>query len=160
MIQRQVIDVVDTLPLYANGAYTTRPLSGIRFLVVHHSGVDVDSTPRQIADYHTYKLGWPGIGYHFVIRFDGTIYQTNRIETMSYNVASRNHECIGICVNGDFTSHHPFDAQLDSLRWLLKDLDTKLPNRETVGHKEIALPGHGTGCPGNTWGEWRLEVIP
>jgi len=75
---------------------------------------------------------------------------------MSYNVASRNREVLGICLPGDYTHKIPrqrqLEAAIDLVRWLLME---KLPGREIVGHRDIALPGFETGCPGNQWPLWR-----
>ena len=120
----------------------------------------MDSSAEQIARYHI-GLGWPGCGYHFVVRWDGTIEQANDLAYMSYNVASRNREVAGICLPGDYTHKIPRQLQLEAaiklVKWLLK---ASLPGRKVVGHRDIALPGHETECPGNQWPIWRKLFAP
>ena len=111
----------------------------------------MDSTAAAIARYHTEVLGWPGIGYTFLVHQDGVIEQVNDLETISYNVASRNHEVLGICLLGDFTYAPPEDIQVEAARSLLDNLRERLPGRGTVGHRELALPGYETACPGETF---------
>ena len=131
------------------GRYRRRDLVGIKYLVIHHSGTDVDSSAQDIARYHVDVLGWPGIGYHYVVRWDGTIEQTLSPHIISYNVAGRNHEVLGICCPGDYTNQPGRAAQVGAKDWLVDMLlTTILPNRRVLGHRQIALPDHPTACPG------------
>ena len=147
----RVVDIVDDLPKHPVKRYTTRGLDSISTHVVHHSATSPDVTPWQIARYHVESLGWPGIGYHFVIASNGTIYQTNRLTTVSYHVGSCNGYTVGTCLVGNFTVHEPTNKQIQSLSWLQnywipESLGRKLPLK---GHKE--MPGQQTLCPGNKW---------
>ena len=44
-------------------------------VIVHHTGSEVDCDPSaaQIHQDHKYNNHWSGIGYHLVVRKDGTI---------------------------------------------------------------------------------------
>ncbi len=140
--------------------YSLRSLSKIKYLVIHHSGVDYDSDSWGIADYHVRVLRWPGIAYHYVIRWNGDIEYCGDIATLRYNVASRNQESLGICLPGDFTERHPTPEQIGATRNLIAVLRPVLDPDEdwsvkVVGHGEIALPGYKTACPGATWPDWK-----
>ena len=74
-------DVIDTLPKHKTEEYETRPLEDIRYLVIHHSAVPAIVGAKSIAAYHVRRHEWPGIGYHFVVAENGTVYQTNALET-------------------------------------------------------------------------------
>lgn len=165
-----IIDLRGTLP--GNEAYAARPLSDLgpegplKYLVVHHTGVAGDSTAKAIARYHTAGLGWPGIGYHFLVHQDGSIVYVGDILSIRYNVARRNHEVLGVCLPGDFTHRPPGPAQLRSARVLLANLQFALGWAVPIaGHREIALPGFATSCPGDTflsgprWKDW-IAVSP
>ena len=142
-----------------NGTYEPRPLSGVRYLVIHHSAVAVDSTAESIADYHVRSLGWPGIGYHFVVHWDGSADYCGDISLLRYNVAARNGEAVGICIPGDWTSKMPPDLALSATRRLVAWLRDQLPGSvEVVGHREIATASP-TACPGATWPSWRTRVV-
>ena len=150
----KVVDIVDSLPKHPTKKYSTRDLGAITTHVVHHSATDPNITPEQIARYHVESLGWPGIGYHFVIVPDGTIYQTNRLNTISYHVGNNNGYTVGTCLVGNFTLYAPTDKQVQSLSWLQnswmpQQVGDKLP---LFGHKE--MPGQQTACPGYKW-NWR-----
>jgi len=133
--------------------YRTRDSREVKYLAFHHIGADADSHPYDVAVYHIEHNDWPGHGYHYQILKDGTIFQTNYLQTMCYNVAGRNHEVIGILINGKFLpfgENTPTKAQIKSANQLIKYLSSLLPNKvEVVGHKDIALPSSPTTCPGN-----------
>lgn len=147
-----VLDITDALPKHPTLIYDTRPLEDITTHVVHHSGTGPDCTPKAMALYHiTKQEPWPGIGYHYVIVPDGTIYQTNRVTTMSYHVGGNNSYTVGTCLVGNFTLYEPTMAQIAALdflhnRWLPGIRGERLA---LLGHKEV--PGAQTACPGNQW---------
>lgn len=148
----------DVDPSAAN-RYMLRALSQVRYIVIHHSGVDADSSSEQIAAYHVGSLGWPGPGYAYVVRQNGDIEYCGDLSSVRYNVAARNEECVGVCLVGDFSTHHPTVEQLGAAQNLCRVLMPLLDPGGTgqvkvVGHKEIALRGYATSCPGATWPEW------
>lgn len=152
-----VLDLRGTLP--RKSVYPTRSLAAINYLVIHHSAVNVDSTAKETARYHVEKLGWPGIGYHVLIHWDGSIEYCNNLTTASYNVAARNHEVVGVCLLGDWTSRFPGDKQMEAAGRVVLGLRTELKRTvPIVGHREIAVPGHGTACPGNVWYQWKPKL--
>ncbi len=156
----QVVDLTDELPVHATLRYGLRPLGDIRYLVIHHVGKEFESILSEkarvwnTAIYHINR-GYPGISYAFVITREGTIYQTNKLETMSYHVSGRNYECLGICLEGNLSNHFPSIEQLASVAELCHELEAQLLGVEVKGHCEIALPSSPTSCPGELWGQWR-----
>lgn len=164
--QYVILDVVDSLPKHPTKKYSTRSVSGITTITVHHAVSPCDRTPEAIASYHVSSNDWPGIGYHFYIVCDGTIYQTNRLETMSYHCGYANGYSVGLCIGGNFQEVNPTDAQLDAARWLVSHLaGERLPGlREVRGHRD--MPYAQTACPGNTYRAWlpyvggNLTVLP
>ncbi len=96
-----------------------RPLSQVQYLVIHHTVTSHEATPDDIALLHKAR-GWAGIGYHFVITKDGTVYYVGDIGTARANVADMNEKVIGITMVGDFTKYDPTDAQIKSAHFLCK----------------------------------------
>ena len=139
--------------------YAARSLDAITYIVIHHSAVDVDSTPLSIAKYHVESLKWPGIGYHWVVGWDGTISYVGDVQTSRANVYGRNREVVGICLPGNWTERVPPDPQLAATRELVRWLLGELPGRVVVGHYEVALPVSPTSCPGAFWPQWRNRII-
>ncbi len=149
-VRKPVINhIVDTLPKHETETYSTRTIDTIEYLVIHHSVTGPIADPELIARYHIEHWDWPGIGYHFLVSGDGTIYQTNELETVSHHAASVNPVGVGICFLGDFTEEVPSSEQLWAgahlVAWLLQELGLDLDAAR--GHREFMQ----TSCPGDQW---------
>ncbi|HSW63412.1 MAG TPA: peptidoglycan recognition family protein [Dissulfurispiraceae bacterium] len=156
-------NIVDSLQTHKTLRYTTRQLSRITGIVVHHTTGSVTSlgtSPAGIARFHVEIRRWPGIGYHFFIDVDGTIYQTNRLTTVSYHAGTPNTATIGVVLRGDFSTVHPTAQQKHSLVELLRYLSTHPEYQVSL------IAGHGkyprataSNCPGRTWAAWLPGII-
>ena len=121
----------------------------IMLLVIHCSAVKPDQTSSaaQIDTWHRedrhYKLG---IGYHYVIRRDGTI-EPGRPEWMigAHCLVKGHHyntHSIGICYEGGLDARgQPDDTrtaeQKATMRLLLEDLRKRYPRALVVGHRDL-----------------------
>ena len=139
--------------------YRERSWETIKHVVIHHSVTKPTNNTKSDVDYiaeiHR-RNGWGGIGYHFVITSDGTVWYVGDISTQRANVADKNHLVIGVCLVGDFTKYNPTDEQILSAHDLCKFLINDIPalvNVKSQGWK--ALKGHkelqSTQCPGSSW---------
>ena len=109
------VDYRDILPGDAYNWCWNRPLSQVNYLAVHHSATPNTKTPEDIANIHINSNGWGGIGYHFIISKNGTVYYVGDISTARANVANLNEQVIGICLVGSFTlGQDPSPEQLES----------------------------------------------
>lgn len=155
-------DVVNALPRHSTKKYETRALSAITALAIHHSAASGEIPPHNVAAYHVSR-DWPGIGYHFYITADGTIYQCNRLESVSYHVGMANTYTAGICLAGRFMDGAaPPEGQMAAAVHLVAYLTQKLNIRleNVMGHRE--LPQTQTVCPGSDWLEgqrWKDQFI-
>ena len=137
--------------LAQTGQFDPRRLDGINFQVIHHTG---DGTTPQtysntIATYHVENNGWPAIGYHFLI-YGHKVRFVGSLETARANVWGRNAEVIGISVVGNYSSEPPSASALALCKRLCDALDRYLGRiLPRVGHRDVALPGHETSCPGD-----------
>ncbi len=139
-----------------------RSTNDVKFVTLHHSVTDHNATPDDIALMHMAR-GWGGIGYHFVITKDGTVYYVGDIGTARANVLNKNEQVIGICMIGDFTKHLPSDEQIISAhelcKFLLFDIDAYPYLKDwnqLVGHKDM----QATACPGSSWpNDMRKRII-
>ncbi|MBU0489988.1 MAG: N-acetylmuramoyl-L-alanine amidase [Bacteroidetes bacterium] len=137
-----ITNITDKLPK-GKGAYLKRPLSKIKYIVVHHSAIDGYGA-TDYAKWHIAR-GWPGIGYHYVIDPDGKVNQTNSLDTVSNHVKNTNTASIGISLSGNLSKHPPTAAQMDSLVKLIKKIKKEVGNQLLVkGHGEL----QPTECPG------------
>lgn len=157
--------VVNQLPRHPVLRYDKRSLSQITHVAVHHTAAPVSLGPLRIAELHVHedpdrgKEAWPGIGYHYFIHADGTIEQTNLLETSSYHVFQHNHYAVGVAFAGSFMNGRiPTSAQLrvgaHLIAWLMQELH--IPLARVWGHREF--PENTTVCPGSEWNggnRWR-----
>lgn len=159
-------DIRDTIPGDSFNWSWVRPLSQVKYLAIHHSAGPDNQSSIEIANYHINNNGWGGIGYHFVIAKDGSVYYVGDISTARANVANLNEQVIGICLIGNFMSGNiPSNEQLDSASKLCDFFINNYPDLSNVttwdavrGHKE--LPGQSTACPGDTWNSWKGKLTP
>lgn len=143
----KIVDVVDQLPRHPKRKYSRRPLTRISTVVVHHSAT-ASGSPEAFARYHVEAHDWPGIGYHYVIAKDGTVYKTNNASTVSYHAKGANLKSLGVCLIGNFDREHPGDVQMDALVELLHELMKAygISPDNVIGHREV--PGTQKSCPG------------
>jgi N-acetyl-anhydromuramyl-L-alanine amidase AmpD len=111
-------------------------------LVYHHTAAS-ELTPESINEDHKEK-GWGGIGYHFYIRKDGTIYRGRPEEDAGAHTIGKNYESIGICLEGNFQEESPTEEQKNSLVKLSTDMIIKYNIKDSIGHKSV----YQTLCPG------------
>lgn len=104
--------------------------------VIHHTASH-DVSAETIDKWHR-ERGWDGIGYHFVIRKDGSVEKGRSLSKIGAHARGRN-DWIGIVLTGydSFTL-----AQTESLTRLLSDLGVK----EIERHHE-QCPGEGLVLP-------------
>lgn len=149
----QITDITNQLPKGSGAAYSSRQLSDIKIIVIHHSAT-TSGDPWAYAKYQVEQKGWPGIGYHFVIQPDGKVYQTNQLTTISYQATGVNAQSIGICMTGNFDTTTPPPAQYGALISLLRHLRDLIGQVPIKGHREIK----STSCPGNMVNIAAIEV--
>jgi hypothetical protein len=90
------------------------------------------------------QQGYGGFAYNYIVFQSGRAYHSG--EGQRAHVALRNHELRGIAMSGTFTDVQPTDAALNGLREVLRH-EGAAPHL-IKGHREWALPGEGTACPG------------
>lgn len=125
-------------------------------IVVHCSatGPKADIGRREITQWHL-KRGFVTIGYHYVIRRDGTIENGRRESEIGAHVSGHNSNSIGVCMVGGVDAQgKPSDnftkAQYDTLRVLLGQLKSRYEKAKILGHRDLS-PDHHCGmrtCPG------------
>ena len=116
----------------------------ITLIVIHCSAVrpGQTSSAAQIDTWHRQR-GWKlGIGYHYVIRRDGTI-EPGRPEWLTgAHCLNHNAHSIGICYEGGLDIRgQPDDTrtaeQKASMRQLLEALRKRYPHALIVGHHDL-----------------------
>lgn len=129
-----------------------------RDIVIHHSGTptDMDLSAPAIQNMHLHN-GWLGIGYHFVIRKNGTVEVGSPLETIGAHAYMHNANTIGIHLSGNFEIGRPTKAQINSteklIAYLAKDYKLDLNKNLIWGHRHY---NHDTACPG----EYLNNLLP
>ena len=93
--------------------YEERPTT--EMIVIHHAGFpdgDKDSSAEDIHKFHQEVTGWAGIGYHYVIRKDGSIEQGRKLSAVGAHSYHHNKNSVGICVAGNFNVAKPNHEQM------------------------------------------------
>lgn len=135
----------------------------VKQLVVHCSATQplAKLGAKDIDRWHR-ERGFLKIGYHFVIKTDGTIETGRPITEAGAHVAGHNSTSIGICmiggVNKQGKSENNFTLeQFASLATLLTDLLKKFPKAEIKGHRDF--PEVKKDCPCFDVKKWWHETV-
>lgn len=112
------------------------------FLVVHHSASG-DVSAETIDKWHK-NNGYIGIGYHYVIRQDGSVEKGRPDDKAGAQCYGYNDRSLGVCLAGDFTAAKPTPAQFDTLVSLLTELKGRYPAAKVMRHSDLC----STSCPG------------
>lgn len=116
------------------------------YIALHHAEAST-CTVWDIDAWHKGN-GWSGIGYHFFVRKDGSVYRGRPLDKMGAHVQGKNNVSIGICAEGDYTREVMPDAQKKAICELLVYLkDNYYPTASIVGHGEIG----DSDCPGGNY---------
>lgn len=139
-----------------NGAL--QPRASTRRIIVHHT-VSSDVPAATIHQWHISR-GWSGIGYHFVIRADGSIERGRPEHTKGAHAPEANADSIGIVLTGDFMKTKPTEAQMQALVELVQYLRGKYGkygNIPVLRHSDVSA----TACPGKLfpWEEFQRRLV-
>lgn len=123
----------------------------INLIVIHCADTyaRMDVGVNEIRKWHL-ERGFEDIGYHYVIRRDGTVETGRALEKMGAHAAGFNAFSIGICyAGGKGDDGQPEDnrtgEQKKALRGLVAELLKRFPEAKVSGHGE--LPGVRKACP-------------
>lgn len=134
------IDIIDAGLEF--GALTKRTVTD-RIILHHAAG---NGSVESVHNYHK-GLGWSGIGYHYYVRKDGSIYRGRPEAMVGGHTSGYNYCSIGVCAEGNFETDVMSDAQREAIRALVLDIRTRYPDTQTIRHKDVAA----TACPGKNY---------
>ncbi len=140
-------------------------------IAIHHSASPRSTSFKQLQSWHTDPKpagrGWSAIGYNTVIDGRGRAHVGRPIPQRGAGVARANTGLINICVTGNNAAsrHQWTQRQVDALREHVEAYCLTWPHLrgQVYGHKDLALPGHATLCPGLDIDElivreWQIEA--
>lgn len=118
--------------------------SDIEYIVVHAADTkpSMDIGVEEIRKWHVEERKWSDIGYHFVIRRDGSIEAGRPLDIPGAHVRGFNSVSWGICMAGGMTEHGTSDCnftkrQYFSLDILITELLDKAPQAKAQGHRDF-----------------------
>ncbi|HEY5714313.1 MAG TPA: N-acetylmuramoyl-L-alanine amidase [Candidatus Gracilibacteria bacterium] len=141
----------------------------IKKIVIHHTAEAVDerrapmTLMRAIYYFHTKVREWGDIGYNFVIDKQGNVYEgrAGGPRAVGAHTAFYNTGTVGVALMGNFQKEHPTRRQLRSLEILIAHIVMQekidptgsqtflgTDSGNISGHRDVAVEGHGTACPG------------
>jgi N-acetyl-anhydromuramyl-L-alanine amidase AmpD len=140
--------------------YASRPRTN--YIVVHCAATppQLDIGVEEIRKWHTDK-GWIDVGYHYVIRRDGTEEIGRPADVMGAHVRGHNDESIAVCLVGGVDEYNAPENNFTYLQWeTLKSrvslLQSIYPEAEVVGHNQ--LDPH-KACPSFDVQDWLSEEL-
>lgn len=135
----------------------------IKYIVLHYSATypDQDLGVADIDRMHKAR-GWAGVGYHYVIKRDGTVQKGRPDTTVGAHVSGHNTGSLGICcIGGIERSTGPnvgvdnrTEAQKAATIRVVRDLLNQHPGAQVVGHRDLSP----TQCPGFDVRNWWAAV--
>lgn len=123
-----------------NGALTKR--RSTTRIILHHAAAR-KCTAQQIHSWHLAN-GWAGIGYHFFVRKDGSVYRGRPETVVGAHAGNNNYDSIGICFEGNFMTETMGGAQRKAGQELVQYLKDKYGISKVQRHSDV----NATGCPG------------
>lgn len=126
--------------LKRNGNWSYR--SSTSEIILHHA----EASRASVEDVNSWHIerGWAGIGYHYYVRKDGTIWRGRPEWAVGAHAVGHNDKSIGICCEGAYMTETMPAAQLSALKGLICDIMSRYGNLELLRHKDV----NSTDCPG------------
>lgn len=115
------------------------------YIILHHMAGNGSAD-----DIHRIHLGngWTGIGYHFYVRKDGSIYRGRPIDTVGAQCSNYNSISIGVCFEGNYETESVMpDAQKKAGQEIVAYLKEMYPSAYVKQHKNF----NSTACPGKNF---------
>ena len=111
-------------------------------IILHHAAASKCSA-QQIHRWHLAN-GWVGIGYHFLVRKDGSVYRGRPEDTVGAHAGNNNYDSIGICFEGNFMTETMPIIQ----KWAGQELVQYLKDKYGISKVQKHSDVNATGCPG------------
>lgn len=137
----QYRDLRGKLP--TDGDYPTRNMEQVSTTVIHHTATQ-GATLYSMAEFQVNRRGWAGIGYHYAVGWDGTIYHLNDVERRTNHTEGNNSRTIGIALVGNLDVNQMPPAQRASTINLIYFIRERYGTEYIRPHRFYK----STACPG------------
>jgi N-acetylmuramoyl-L-alanine amidase len=152
----------------ATGSLVTGKGKNISRIILHCAATreGQDFSASTIRGWHTAPKprgrGWKDIGYHFIIRLDGTIEKGREENVTGAHAAPWNTGSIGVCyiggvkIDGQTPKDTRTPEQLAAMERLVRELLKAYPGADVLGHRDV--PGVAKACPSFDVRAWWKSV--
>ena len=130
------------------------------YIVVHCSATkpSMNIGAADIDRWHRQR-GFKCLGYHFVIKRDGTVEEGRPVDQVGAHVENWNSVSVGVCMVGgvaekdvNIAENNFTEAQFDSLKKVVTDLKKRYPKAIIRGHRDF--PKVAKSCPSFSVADW------
>lgn len=154
---------IDTIVIHHSSSPTDEPieiidaLGLIRLYTPKYINKDKEEFGKPVWSGHFYKGHQTFIGYHYIVKSDGTYEHILKDNEIGLHSGNWNYNCrsVAICFLDDLKEKKPSEAAINTA----KEIIGKYPNCKILGHREIKP---ATVCPGNLFlGEngWKKQLL-
>lgn len=118
-------------------------------LIVHHLEAEgINWTVEAIHNMHKNENGWAGIGYHYYIRLDGSVYKGRPDNAIGAHCQGCNTNTLGVSFEGNYDSRAEMPIeQFNAWCELKAYLCSQYGNMPVYGHREKG----SSECPGKNF---------
>jgi len=127
------------------------------FIVIHSTGTPpaMDHVDIKLVDDWHRKRGWLKIGYHYLIKKDGTIETGRNPHEVGAHCKGYNGKSVSICLVGGVDENGNPDPYFTAFQWealfsLTNTLTFMFRSAKVIGHGELV----GSNCPGFSVKKW------
>ena len=138
------------------------PRSKTDYIVIHCVATkpSMDVGVDTIRDWHVNGNGWRDIGYHLVIRRDGSVEKGRDINDSGAHAAGYNSKSIGLCLVGGMAEDNSAEDNFTAQQWTsllatVKELLVDFPEAKVIGHNEISEKE----CPSFDVQKWKGDNL-
>lgn len=143
-----------------------KPLRDVRYIIVHCSATpaSMDIGAKDIDRWHRQR-GFDGIGYHAVIRRDGSLERGREITVPGAHAQGYNTMSLGVCLVGGVKSLPEAEpdanytaSQMAMLATVIRTWKKVYPNATVLGHHDLPSPhARSKACPCFDTMQWVSE---
>lgn len=118
-------------------------------IFLHHTAISKPGTTVPVTYIHQLHLnnGWAGIGYHYYVTKDGTIFRGRPENAIGAHVKGHNVNSLGIAAEGMYDTEIMPEVQKKAIIKLGRYLRKKYKINKIYGHREK----RNTDCPGKNY---------
>lgn len=122
----------------------------IKYIVIHTTATPQSAKISSIKEYWKNVLKWKNVGYHIIVKPDGTYERLAEDSQITNGVANFNSYSIHISYIGGIDSKgkgidNRTEAQKKTLLTLVKTFKSRYPDAEVLGHRDF--PRVAKECP-------------